>query len=130
MLYAFPEFGLQCERHLRLVAVGVAFFLVMLAFRRFLSTAVSAAAHYKPSKDALVKLRKKTLGLSLAQCREALVEAEGNETAALEILRQKAVAAGSKAAIKRADCAVTEGFWMVGKYPHQHHFLQVIEMPL
>jgi len=49
-------------------------------------------------------LRKKT-GAGMMDCKKALVEAEGNEEAAITILRKK----GQKVAAKRGDNDASEG---------------------
>jgi len=64
--------------------------------------------------DLITKLRNQT-GAGVADCREALIEADGNLEKAVEILRKK----GAKIASKRADKEAKEG--IVYAYIHANN---------
>jgi elongation factor Ts len=68
-------------------------------------------APYKPSAAEVKALRDKT-GAPMIDCRDALVEAEGDETKAIEILRKK----GAASAAKRSGRGTGEG--VVASYIH------------
>ncbi|PJC37389.1 elongation factor Ts [Candidatus Peregrinibacteria bacterium CG_4_9_14_0_2_um_filter_53_11] len=61
--------------------------------------------------DQIKALRDKT-GVSISACKKALVEAEGNEQTAIELLRKK----GEAKAVERGDRATGEG--VVASYIH------------
>jgi elongation factor Ts len=68
-------------------------------------------APYKPSAAEVKALRDKT-GAPMIDCRDALVESEGDETKAIEILRKK----GAASAAKRSGRGTGEG--VVASYIH------------
>ena len=62
------------------------------------------------SAQSVMALRKKT-GVSMMECKKALVEAEGNEDAAIAILKEK----GSAKAAKKSDRETAEGTALFSK---------------